>query len=190
MHFQDIQSLGFSAMVGAALVAGVLCTLAVAMILAAALTVQKHFARARASRLVVQARNLLTIGIYDRDSQDNPGPAELLGDAYRLQRKFRLEPEAIGLRDSVELDELINRAIRGNTPATKKLASETDTLPEFEVREFTADELNVEYVDEPTVPKLKIAPHVNEVSGVDDILKSCAEMTADSSTRINREDLN
>ncbi len=212
----DLQSADSSTyLMGAALVVAVLCGLVTAI----AFALRGHFAEARATKLVTEARNLITLGIYARDEQGKPGPAELLGEAYRLQKQFGLKAETIGLRDDAEIDELINRAIRGDAPPAAKAASEVrnpvvyafdDTgsmghLPRIihDKMPLVAGQL-VEngYLEDPgvrtmaigdTMPTEDVAETHAEIlaaeDGTDEYLKNCADMAAGLEHRTGPDDV-
>ncbi len=106
-----------------------------------------YVAKRRASDLVSQARKLMAAGVFSSDMDGNLGPAELLGDAYRLQRQAFLKAEDLGLKNDAELDELIITAIRGNAPVkSAQSTDERDTLVDMPLPRFLPED------EEPTLP--------------------------------------
>lgn len=164
--------------------AQVMAAVLIATYLAAAVTaafvisgaVMASLAKRRAALLVSRARHLITAGIYD-DADGRPGPAKLLREAYGLQCTLNIGSRAIGLRDEAELDELINRAIRGDWPCGPLAA------PKYflEEEELTRQDF--------TVGDRIAAEDDRSLDDGDEYLRYCADFAA-GLPRFTREDLN
>lgn len=167
-----------------------------ALVTAIAFALRTHFAQARAAKLVTQARNQITLGIFNRDENDRPGPAELLGEAYRLQKQFGFKAEVIGLRDDAELDELISRAIRGNAPPAPPPADDDEVtvpnakvqVPDFSLREERPTDPDGTLAERIATTHAQSATTADGQDDVDDYLRDCADMAAGLAHRTSGND--